>query len=76
MDPSEWRRWANLVPFGTIGPQMEAGLASGVRQLVGNLLILVPFGLGLPLVWHGFVGSFRRCWLVSEWRWASNSVRQ
>lgn len=52
--PTEWRRWANLVPFGTIGPQLAAGLESGLRQLVGNLLILLPLGFGLPVVWQRF----------------------
>lgn len=52
--PAEWRRWANLIPFGTIGPQVAAGLESGLRQLAGNLLILVPLGVGLPMVWERF----------------------
>jgi glycopeptide antibiotics resistance protein len=52
--PTEWRRWANLIPFGTIGPQLEAGLESGLRQLVGNLPILLPLGFGLPVVWQRF----------------------
>ena len=52
--PSEWRSWANLVPFATIGTQLEAGLESGLRQLVGNLIILAPLGFGLPVVWHRF----------------------
>jgi glycopeptide antibiotics resistance protein len=54
VSPAEWRRWANLIPFGTIGPQVAAGLESGLRQLAGNLLILVPLGLGLPMVWKRF----------------------
>lgn len=54
IDPSEWRRWANLTPFGTIGPQLAAGLESGLRQLIGNLLILAPLGFGLPVVWQRF----------------------
>lgn len=54
IDPSEWRRWANLVPFGTIGPQLAVGLESGLRQLIGNLLILAPLGFGLPVVWQRF----------------------
>lgn len=54
IDPSEWRSWANLVPFATIGAQLEAGLESGLRQLVGNLIILVPLGFGLPVVWQRF----------------------
>ena len=53
-DPSRWRGWANLVPFGTIGPQLAAGLESDHRQLAGNLLILVPLGFGLPVVWQRF----------------------
>lgn len=54
IDPSESRRWANLVPFGTIGPQLAVGLESGLRQLIGNLLILAPLGFGLPVVWQRF----------------------
>lgn len=54
IDPSEWRNWANLIPFATIGPQLEAGLESGLRQLVGNLVVLVPLGFGLPVVWQRF----------------------
>ena len=54
IDPSEWRSWANLIPFATIGAQIEAGLESGLRQLVGNLIILVPLGFGLPVVWQRF----------------------
>jgi hypothetical protein len=54
VDPSGWRGWANLVPFGTIGPQLAAGLASDLRQLAGNLLILGPLGFGLPVVWQRF----------------------
>jgi glycopeptide antibiotics resistance protein len=54
LDPSEWMRWANLIPFATIGPQIDAGLGSGVRQLVGNLIILIPLGFGLPMVWRRF----------------------
>lgn len=45
IDPSEWRRWANLIPFATVGPQIEAGSESGLRELVGNL-ILMPLGFG------------------------------
>lgn len=52
--PTEWRRWANFIPFGTIGPQVTAGLESGLRQLFGNLLVLVPLGFGLPAVWPRF----------------------
>ena len=52
--PNEWREWANLIPFGTIGPQLAAGLESGLRQLIGNLLILLPLGFGLPVVWSRF----------------------
>jgi glycopeptide antibiotics resistance protein len=54
VDPPGPRGWANLVPFGTIGPQLAAGLVSDLRQLAGNLLILVPLGFGLPVVWQRF----------------------
>jgi glycopeptide antibiotics resistance protein len=54
VDPPGRRGWANLVPFGTIGPQLAAGLVSDLRQLAGNLLILVPLGFGLPVVWQRF----------------------
>jgi len=54
IDPSEWRSWANLIPFATIGPQVAAELHSGLRQLIGNLIILAPLGFGLPVVWQRF----------------------
>lgn len=65
-DPSEWRQWANLVPFGTIGPQLAAGLESGLRQVAGNLLLLGPLGFLLPNVWERFrdFGSALLAWFV------------
>ena len=60
---TDWRAWANLVPLRTIGAQVSAGLDSGMRQLVGNLLLLVPFGFLLPMANPRFT-QFRRTLLA------------
>ncbi len=49
-----WRAWANVVPFGTLGPQLASGLESAIHQVVGNLLMLGPLGFLLPVVWDRF----------------------
>ncbi|VAV97325.1 hypothetical protein MNBD_ACTINO01-20 [hydrothermal vent metagenome] len=46
--PVGWA-WVNLVPFATISQQLGDGLTSGMRQLTGNLLLLVPLGFLLPV---------------------------
>lgn len=46
--PEGWA-WANLIPLATISQQLVDGLASGMHQLTGNLLLLVPLGFLLPI---------------------------
>ena len=50
-----WKPWhfrhAQLVPFHTIRDQLsEGGLQAA--QVFGNVLLFVPFGFALPLVWE------------------------
>jgi glycopeptide antibiotics resistance protein len=42
--------WVNLVPFATIWPQLHGVGSSPLRQLAGNVGLLVPLGLLGPLV--------------------------
>lgn len=59
-DPSEWRRpWANLVPLHTVLSSLDEGLRYGTRQIVGNVLILMPLGFLLPMLSSRFkqIGS-------------------
>lgn len=60
---TDWRTWANLVPLRTIRQQLSAGLYSGMRQLVGNLLLLFPLGFLLPMASSRFA-TFRRTFLT------------
>ena len=60
---TDWRTWANLAPLRTIRQQLSAGMYSGMRQLVGNLLLLVPLGFLLPMVSSRFA-TFRRTLLT------------
>jgi glycopeptide antibiotics resistance protein len=43
-------RWINAVPFATISAQLHALSASAIRQLGGNLGLLLPLGLIGPIV--------------------------
>lgn len=42
--------WVNLVPFGTIGEQIASGSFSAMRQVRGNIGLLLPLGLLGPIV--------------------------
>jgi len=61
--PEGWA-WANLIPFATISQQLGDGLASGIRQLAGNLLLLVPLGFLLPVANPRF-RQFRKTLVVA-----------
>ena len=43
-------RWINLMPFATIWPQLHGAGSSPLRQLAGNVGLLLPLGLLGPLV--------------------------
>jgi glycopeptide antibiotics resistance protein len=43
-------RWVNLVPFATIWPQLHGSGSSPLRQLGGNVAMLMPLGLLGPIV--------------------------
>jgi glycopeptide antibiotics resistance protein len=43
-------RWVNFVPFATIWPQLHGAGSSPLRQLAGNVGLLMPLGLLGPLV--------------------------
>jgi glycopeptide antibiotics resistance protein len=43
-------RWINLVPFATIWPQLHGAGTSPLRQLAGNVGLLMPLGPLGPLV--------------------------
>lgn len=51
----------NLVPFRTIGNYFK--YASGTDRMavniLGNILMFVPWGLGLPLLWRKFQSVFK-----------------
>jgi glycopeptide antibiotics resistance protein len=48
-----WQRpWVNLMPFATIRWAIGDGLASGLYQVVGNVMILAPLGFLMPVTWH------------------------
>lgn len=61
--PEGWA-WANLIPLATISQQLVDGLASGMRQLAGNLLLLVPLGFLLPIADPRF-RQFRKTLVVA-----------
>lgn len=45
----------HLVPFHTIGPQLQAlPELTAVTQLLGNTLLFAPWGFFLPLLWRRF----------------------
>lgn len=49
----------NPVPLATIAFQLAGGLTGfELRQSIGNLLLLLPFGILAPMVWPG-LRSFR-----------------
>jgi glycopeptide antibiotics resistance protein len=41
----------NIVPFATISAQLMHLSLSSIRQLVGNMLALVPLGIYAPELW-------------------------
>lgn len=41
-------QWVNLVPLATIGEQAQSGSGSALVQLIGNVGLLLPFGLVGP----------------------------
>lgn len=52
----------NLIPFSTISNAFSDGITYFALQVGGNLLLLVPFGLMLPVLqprFHGFGRSLR-----------------
>lgn len=58
-DPG-WRDSVNLVPFRTIELYLRSSLTGVARvNLLGNLALLAPMGLMLPLRWRRFGGWWR-----------------
>jgi glycopeptide antibiotics resistance protein len=54
----------NIVPFGTISTQLQHLTWNNVRQLVGNVLALMPFGIYGPGLWPA-LRDWRRFVLVA-----------
>ncbi len=51
--PQEWG--VNFIPFHTIGKYLRhVGGLHSFTNIYGNILISVPMGLGLPLLWRRF----------------------
>jgi glycopeptide antibiotics resistance protein len=50
----------NVVPFATVREALAGGISGrGMRQLVGNLVMLAPLALLLPMLWPR-LGKWRR----------------
>lgn len=53
-------RTVNLIPFGTIAEyvgmtvQSYSGFKEFICNIIGNILIMVPFGYFLPIIWRRF----------------------
>lgn len=51
--PQEWG--VNLIPFHTIKKYIRhVGGLHSFTNIYGNILISIPLGFGLPLLWHSF----------------------
>jgi len=56
LTPTDTANGVNLVPFHDLATLVHIGWQHAAVQIVGNLLVFVPLGFGLPIRWR--IGPF------------------
>lgn len=65
-----WIRWkqrlgVNLIPFHTIKNYLKYGASADAIwvNIAGNIVMFVPWGFGLPLLWRRYQSFFKVAWM-------------